>query len=94
MSAAIQVEENRVIRNESSNLPGLANYSSWKGGESIAKQVASEKLKDRFICIPYDVTTLYFESFKPYDLRTSGFSTDYQPQLQQIVNGFLVTQVC
>lgn len=40
----------------------------------------------------YDVTTLYFESFKADELKNQGFSKDNKSQQPQIVIGLLVTQ--
>jgi transposase len=39
----------------------------------------------------YDVTTLYFETFKSDELRIPGFSKDNKPQQPQVVIGLLVT---
>ena len=40
----------------------------------------------------YDVTTLYFESFKADEFKNQGFSKDNKSQQPQIVIGLLVTQ--
>ncbi len=40
----------------------------------------------------YDVTTLYFETFKEDDLRTPGFSKDNKSQQPQIVVALMVTK--
>ena len=40
----------------------------------------------------YDVTTLYFESFKEYDFQRPGFSKDNKPQQPQIVIGLITTR--
>ncbi|QOJ28039.1 MAG: transposase [Ignavibacteriales bacterium] len=40
----------------------------------------------------YDVTTLYFETFKGDELRLPGFSKDNKPQKPQIVVGLIVTR--
>lgn len=60
--------------------------------EKRAYSVAEEKFKEQFYYILYDVTTLYFESFKSDELRIEGFSKDNKSQQPQIVIGLLVTQ--
>src|SRR3989344_5720376 len=44
-----------------------------------------------FSFVLYDVTTLYFETFKSDSLRKPGFSKDNKPQQPQIVIGLMVT---
>src|SRR3989338_3868437 len=44
-----------------------------------------------FSFVLYDVTTLYFETFKSDTLRKPGFSKDNKPQQPQIVIGLMVT---
>lgn len=44
-----------------------------------------------FTVVFYDVTTLYFESFTPDDLRKPGFSKDNKSNQPQIVIGLVVT---
>ncbi|MDT8375078.1 MAG: hypothetical protein RQ737_14030, partial [Bacteroidales bacterium] len=66
---------------------------SWKADiEKQAYCVASQLFKEQFYYILYDVTTLYFESFKPDELKKQGFSKDNKSQQPQIVIGLLVTQ--
>ena len=60
--------------------------------ELIAYKVAQEKFKEQFYYVLYDVTTLYFESFKADDLKIQGFSKDNKSLQPQIVIGLLVTQ--
>ena len=48
--------------------------------------------KEQFYYVLYDVTTLYFESFKPDEFKIQGFSKDNKSQQPQIVIGLLVTQ--
>lgn len=60
--------------------------------EQVAYRVAEEKFKEQFYYILYDVTTLYFESFKADELKIQGFSKDNKSQQPQIVIGLLVTQ--
>jgi transposase len=54
--------------------------------------VAVEEFHEQFYYVLYDVTTLYFESFKADDLKVQGFSKDNKSQQPQIVIGLLVTQ--
>lgn len=66
---------------------------SWKSEiEHRAYLVARQMFKEQFYYVLYDVTTLYFESFKPDDLKIQGFSKDNKSQQPQIVIGLLVTQ--
>jgi len=60
--------------------------------EQRAYSIAAEKFKEQFYYILYDVTTLYFESFKADELKVQGFSKDNKSQQPQIVIGLLVTQ--
>ena len=60
--------------------------------EQLAYNVAEEKFKEQFYYVLYDVTTLYFESFKADEFRIQGFSKDNKSQQPQIVIGLLVTQ--
>jgi len=60
--------------------------------EQRAYSVAEEKFKEQFYYVLYDVTTLYFESFKADELKIQGFSKDNKSQQPQIVIGLLVTQ--
>jgi len=66
---------------------------SWKADiEQQAYKVARQLFREQFYYVLYDVTTLYFESFKPDDLKVQGFSKDNKSQQPQIVIGLLVTQ--
>jgi transposase len=66
---------------------------SWKAEiEQQAYRVARQKFKEQFYYVLYDVTTLYFESFKPDELKIQGFSKDNKSLQPQIVIGLLVTQ--
>ncbi|OGV02086.1 MAG: hypothetical protein A2330_00925 [Ignavibacteria bacterium RIFOXYB2_FULL_36_7] len=60
--------------------------------EAIAVQCAKNLLQDDLSMVLYDVTTLYFETFKSDELRKEGFSKDNKPQQPQIVIGLLVTR--
>lgn len=60
--------------------------------ETAAIQTARDDLGESFGLVLYDVTTLYFESFKEYDLQRPGFSKDNKPQQPQIVIGLITTR--
>lgn len=60
--------------------------------ENQAFNVAKEVFDEQFYYVLYDVTTLYFESFKADELKIHGFSKDNKSQQPQIVIGLLVTQ--
>lgn len=53
--------------------------------------VAKEEFGFDFSFVLYDVTTLYFETFKSDSLRKPGFSKDNKSQQPQIVIGLMVT---
>ncbi len=60
--------------------------------ETAAIQTARDDLNESFSLVLYDVTTLYFESFKEYDFQHPGFSKDNKPQQPQIVIGLITTR--
>lgn len=60
--------------------------------EHCAYHVAQKKFNEPFYFVLYDVTTLYFESFKADEFKNQGFSKDNKSQQPQIVIGLLVTQ--
>ena len=60
--------------------------------EAAAIDLVQQDLKESFSLVLYDVTTLYFESFKEYDFQKPGFSKDNKPQQPQIVIGLLTTR--
>ncbi len=72
------------------NIPKLIKQKSLI--EQYAYKIAVEKFKEPFYFVLYDVTTLYFETFKSDELRIPGFSKDNKSQQPQIVVGLLVTQ--
>ena len=72
------------------NLPKLIVYHSEV--EQCAYHVAQQHFKEPFYFVLYDVTTLYFESFKADDFKNQGFSKDNKSQQPQVVIGLLVTQ--
>lgn len=60
--------------------------------ESEAIEVAKREFNFDFSFVLYDVTTLYFESFKNDDFRRPGFSKDHKNNQPQIVIGLMVTK--
>lgn len=60
--------------------------------EELAIHCAKEMLQADIAIVLYDVTTLYFETFKGDELRKEGFSKDNKPQQPQIVLGLLVSR--
>ena len=72
------------------NIPKLITYKT--NIEHCAYNVAQKKFNEPFYFVLYDVTTLYFESFKADDFKNQGFSKDNKSQQPQIVIGLLVTQ--
>lgn len=85
---------------------GLPNIRFFKEGvEKIAVSYAKKHLGFDFSLVFYDVTTLYFETFKADEdvldgkgivkekgLRKAGFSKDNKPQQPQIVIGLVVNR--
>ncbi len=72
------------------NIPKLIMHKS--DIEQSAFKLAYKKFKESFCFVLYDVTTLYFETFKDDEFRVPGFSKDNKPQQPQIVIGLLTTQ--
>ena len=72
-------------------LPKLLEYQ--KEIETAAIKTARDVLQETFSLVLYDVTTLYFESFKEYDFQKPGFSKDNKPQQPQIVIGLITTRL-
>jgi transposase len=72
------------------NIPKLSAYKA--DIEQCAYRVAQQKFNEPFYFVLYDVTTLYFESFKADEFKLQGFSKDNKSQQPQIVIGLLVTQ--
>ena len=60
--------------------------------EKIALRFAKEHYDFNFDLLFYDVTTLYFETFKEDDLRSNGFSKDNKSQQPQILVALMVTK--
>ena len=60
--------------------------------EDAAIQTARGELLEQFSLVLYDVTTLYFESFKEYEFQKPGFSKDNKPMQPQIVIGLITTR--
>jgi len=63
-------------------LPKLLDHQ--EAIEDAAIKTARDGLKETFCLVLYDVTTLYFESFKEYDFQKPGFSKDNKPQQPQM----------
>lgn len=72
------------------NIPKLLSFKPEV--EHRAYNVAREKFNEPFYFVLYDVTTLYFESFRADELKIQGFSKDNKSQQPQVVIGLLVTQ--
>lgn len=71
----------------------LKNFAIYKEeAERIALTYAKKHHTKDISLVLYDVTTLYFESFKSDDLRVPGFSKDSKSQQPQIVVGLLVSR--
>lgn len=60
--------------------------------EHIAIDIARRDFGETFNLVLYDVTTLYFESFKEYEFQSTGFSKDNKPQQPQVVIGLITTR--
>lgn len=60
--------------------------------ERAALACARVELREDLFFVLYDVTTLYFETFKADDLRSLGFSKDDKSKQPQIVIGLLTTK--
>lgn len=72
------------------NIPRLITYKT--DIEQCTYNVAQQKFNEPFYFVLYDVTTLYFESFKADEFKIQGFSKDNKSQQPQIVIGLLVIQ--
>jgi len=74
----------------------IASFSVLKNTvEKKTVVFAKQNLSFDFSIVFYDVTTLYFESFKEEDdesIRKPGFSKDNKPNQPQIVIGLIVTK--
>jgi transposase len=74
---------------------GLPKIRSLKEeAEKIAVSYAKKHLGFDFSLVFYDVTTLYFETFKEdtEDFKKPGFSKDNKPQQPQVMIGLVVNQ--
>lgn len=82
-----------IIYSERTVYRKILKLGSNKGRiEAIAVKSAKEMLHEDLALVLYDVTTLYFETFKSDELRKEGFSKDNKPQQPQIVVGLIVTR--
>ena len=82
----IQYTKNRLYK----ELPGILNLKQLC--EGIAIDFAKRSFGFDFSLVFYDVTTLYFESFKEDNLKKCGFSKDNKFNQPQIVLALMVTQ--
>ena len=81
------------IYEETTMYRSLETFCTLK--DKVEKKVinfAKENLNFDFSLIFYDVTTLYFESFKSDELRKPGFSKDNKVNQPQLVIGLVVNQ--
>ncbi len=72
----------------------IVKYSDAKK-DAVEKEIVSIAQQDfgfDFSFVLYDVTTLYFESFKNDEFKTAGFSKDHKHNQPQIVIGLIVTK--
>ena len=76
------------LRQVYETLPKLIKHKASVERHLMAYATNGGKIKLSFIL--YDVTTLYFESFEPDNLRKPGFSKDNKFAQPQIVIGLLV----
>lgn len=60
--------------------------------EGIITAFAQKEYRFDYSLIFYDVTTLYFETFKADELRDTGFSKDNKPKQPQVVVALMVTK--
>lgn len=60
--------------------------------ETLVVDFAKENYSFNFDLLFYDVTTLYFETFKEDELRKNGFSKDNKSQQPQILVALMVTK--
>jgi len=60
--------------------------------ESLVLDFAKKHYAFKFDLLFYDVTTLYFETFKEDELRKNGFSKDNKSQQPQILVALMVTK--
>lgn len=60
--------------------------------EKEAIEIAKKEFNFDFSFVLYDVTTLYFESFKNDEFKRPGFSKDHKHNQPQIVIGLMVTK--
>jgi len=60
--------------------------------ENEILEIAKKEFSFDFSFVLYDVTTLYFESFKSDEFKCPGFSKDHKHNQPQIVIGLIVTR--
>ena len=69
-----------------------ALHSQKNSIEAVALACAQGALKESLFFVLYDVTTLYFESFREDELRNPGFSKDDKSKQPQVVIGLIATK--
>jgi transposase len=60
--------------------------------ENEVVTIAKNEFGFNFSFVLYDVTTLYFESFKEYNFQKPGFSKEHKHNQPQVVVGLVVTK--
>lgn len=72
----------------------IVKYSGGKKQnlETEIMEIAKAEFSFDFSFVLYDVTTLYFESFKDYEFQKPGFSKDHKANQPQVVVGLIVTK--
>lgn len=83
------------IKHNLSNLYEYLSFDSTNLKENIEKEVieiAKNEFAFDFSFVLYDVTTLYFESFKNDEFKRPGFSKDHKHNQPQVVIGLIVTK--
>jgi len=71
----------------------LPSFVALKGPiERHLGNLARAQFNFDFTMVFYDVTTLFFESFREDEFRRSGFSKDSKPNQPQIIIGLIVTR--
>ena len=91
----INLEQYFGIKYNLNYLYKLLSKFDLKLKESIEKEIieiAKSEYGFDFTFVLYDVTTLYFESFKSDDFKKPGFSKDNKHNQPQVVIGLMVTQ--
>lgn len=83
------------IKHNLNNLYTFLSVYDTKLKDNLEKEliiIAQKHFKFDFSFVLYDVTTLYFESFKNDEFKRAGFSKDNKHHQPQIVIGLIVTK--